>query len=104
MFKKTVVVLCLYMNLNLTSEVINLFFLQQTDSVIVSLQHQLGLWVLGDHRLAAEILLGLRPFLLLFCTCLTAFLRIFVKCYKKINKKEAAFAVQHITDHIHPEF
>lgn len=48
-----------------TGKVIDLLLLQQADGIIVSLQHELRLGVLGDHGLAAEIPLGLQRLLLL---------------------------------------
>lgn len=56
---------CVCVCVSFTGEVIDLFLLQQADGIIVSLQHELCLGVLGDHRLAAEIPLGLQGLLLL---------------------------------------
>lgn len=76
-----VVCVCLF----LTSEVIDLFFLQQTNSVIVSLQHELCLRVLGDHRLTPEILF-FESLLLVFCTCLCLSEHVRI-CKKKTQNK-----------------
>ena len=53
----------------LTCQVVDLLLLQQANRIIIPLQHQLRLWALIGHRLAAVRLPGLHPLLLLLSTC-----------------------------------
>lgn len=49
----------------LTTQAVQLLLFQQTDSIILSIQYQLRLWVLAGHSLAAEHFLQLDHFVLI---------------------------------------
>lgn len=49
----------------LTTQAVQLLLLQQTDSIILSIQDQLRLWILAGHSLAAEHFLQLDHFVLI---------------------------------------